>query len=138
MQLWTHDSTTLSPSAAGSTSHHASIIVCWSPVVCIAVAVDSPAGPDGLSACPAAIGEVKPPAVCTCTSCGLHLQVVCTQPRRVAAVTIAQRVAEEMGVQLGSTVGYGVRFENAANQVGRPGLQIVLVCGVASCYYFCI
>ncbi|KAF8058346.1 DEAH9 [Scenedesmus sp. PABB004] len=43
-------------------------------------------------------------------------QVVCTQPRRVAAVTIAQRVAEEMGVPLGGLVGYGVRFEDATNQ----------------------
>lgn len=47
------------------------------------------------------------------------LQVVCTQPRRVAAVTIAQRVADEMGVQLGGLVGYGVRFEDASNQVRR-------------------
>jgi HrpA-like RNA helicase len=45
------------------------------------------------------------------------IQVVCTQPRRVAAVTIAQRVADEMGVQLGGLVGYGVRFEDATNQV---------------------
>ncbi|KAF6259921.1 putative DEAH [Scenedesmus sp. NREL 46B-D3] len=43
-------------------------------------------------------------------------QVVCTQPRRVAAVSIAQRVADEMGVAVGSIVGYGVRFEDASNQ----------------------
>jgi ATP-dependent RNA helicase DDX35 len=36
--------------------------------------------------------------------------VVCTQPRRVAAITVATRVASEMGVALGSTVGYCVRF----------------------------
>jgi HrpA-like RNA helicase len=46
------------------------------------------------------------------------LQVVCTQPRRVAAVSIAQHVANEMGVCIGTTVGYGVRFEDATNQVG--------------------
>ena len=45
-------------------------------------------------------------------------QVVCTQPRRVAAVTVAQRVAEEMGCPLGGQVGYAVRFEEAASQVG--------------------
>lgn len=45
------------------------------------------------------------------------LQVVCTQLRRVAAVTIAQRVADEMGVPLGGLVGYGVRFEDATHQV---------------------
>ena len=37
--------------------------------------------------------------------------VCCTQPRRVAAVSLAARVAEEMGVALGSTVGYSVRFD---------------------------
>lgn len=34
-----------------------------------------------------------------------------TQPRRVAAITIAKRVAEEMNCELGNTVGYSVRFE---------------------------
>ncbi|KAI8469268.1 MAG: P-loop containing nucleoside triphosphate hydrolase protein [Monoraphidium minutum] len=47
------------------------------------------------------------------------LQVVCTQPRRVAAVTVAQRVAEEMGCPLGGVVGYAVRFEEAASQATR-------------------
>ena len=31
--------------------------------------------------------------------------VACTQPRRVAAITVARRVAEEMGVVVGGTVG---------------------------------
>jgi pre-mRNA-splicing factor ATP-dependent RNA helicase DHX38/PRP16 len=34
----------------------------------------------------------------------------CTQPRRVAAVSVAKRVSEEMMVDLGSTVGYSIRF----------------------------
>ncbi|CAN0208209.1 unnamed protein product [Ectocarpus sp. 6 AP-2014] len=38
--------------------------------------------------------------------------VVCTQPRRVAAFTVATRVAEEMGSRLGETVGYSVRFDS--------------------------
>eukprot|EP00752_Nemacystus_decipiens_P017500 g15688.t1 len=38
--------------------------------------------------------------------------VVCTQPRRVAAYTVANRVAEEMGSRLGETVGYAVRFDS--------------------------
>jgi HrpA-like RNA helicase len=45
-------------------------------------------------------------------------QVVCTQPRRMAAVTVAQRVAEEMGCELGGLVGYAIRFEEVASQVG--------------------
>ncbi|XP_075212516.1 ATP-dependent RNA helicase DHX33 [Lycorma delicatula] len=38
-----------------------------------------------------------------------------TQPRRVAAVTVAQRVAQEMDVVVGSTVGYCVRFEDCTS-----------------------
>ena len=36
----------------------------------------------------------------------------CTQPRRVAAMSVASRVAEEMGVKLGHEVGYSIRFED--------------------------
>ncbi|KAK9361155.1 P-loop containing nucleoside triphosphate hydrolase protein [Lipomyces starkeyi] len=39
-------------------------------------------------------------------------KVGCTQPRRVAAISVAQRVAEEMGVKLGNEVGYSIRFED--------------------------
>jgi pre-mRNA-splicing factor ATP-dependent RNA helicase DHX15/PRP43 len=38
--------------------------------------------------------------------------IACTQPRRVATISIAQRVAEEMDVDLGSEVGYSIRFED--------------------------
>ncbi|KAF0698465.1 Aste57867_10925 [Aphanomyces stellatus] len=36
----------------------------------------------------------------------------CTQPRRVAAMSVAQRVSEEMGVNLGDECGYAIRFED--------------------------
>lgn len=36
----------------------------------------------------------------------------CTQPRRVAAVSVAKRVAEEFGCTLGDEVGYSIRFED--------------------------
>ena len=39
--------------------------------------------------------------------------VACTQPRRVAATSVATRVAEEMGVSVGGVVGYAVRFDDA-------------------------
>jgi hypothetical protein len=39
----------------------------------------------------------------------------CTQPRRVAAMSVAKRVAEEMGVELGDEVGYAIRFEDMTN-----------------------
>ncbi len=38
--------------------------------------------------------------------------VGCTQPRRIAAASVAQRVADEMGVKLGQEVGYQVRFDD--------------------------
>jgi len=38
--------------------------------------------------------------------------IACTQPRRIAAVTVAQRVAEEMDVRLGDEVGYSIRYED--------------------------
>ncbi|KAJ5127805.1 Pre-mRNA-splicing factor ATP-dependent RNA helicase PRP43 [Penicillium atrosanguineum] len=38
--------------------------------------------------------------------------IACTQPRRVAAMSVAQRVAEEMDVKLGEEVGYSIRFED--------------------------
>jgi len=38
--------------------------------------------------------------------------VACTQPRRVAAMSVAQRVAQEMDVALGEEVGYSIRFED--------------------------
>merc|ERR1712203_329661 len=41
--------------------------------------------------------------------------VSCTQPRRVAAMSVAQRVAEEMDVVLGQEVGYSIRFEDCSS-----------------------
>ena len=38
--------------------------------------------------------------------------VGCTQPRRVAAMSVARRVAEEVGCELGREVGYSIRFED--------------------------
>ena len=36
----------------------------------------------------------------------------CTQPRRVAAISVAKRVAEEYGCTLGEQVGYSIRFDD--------------------------
>jgi HrpA-like RNA helicase len=40
--------------------------------------------------------------------------VACTQPRRVAAMSVAQRVADEMDIILGQQVGYTIRFEDCS------------------------
>ena len=42
--------------------------------------------------------------------------VACTQPRRVAATSVAARVAAEMDVQLGAEVGYSVRFDEKSSE----------------------
>lgn len=39
----------------------------------------------------------------------------CTQPRRVAAMSVARRVAQEMDVELGAQVGYTIRFEDVSS-----------------------
>ncbi|KAJ7924374.1 P-loop containing nucleoside triphosphate hydrolase protein [Mycena leptocephala] len=44
-----------------------------------------------------------------------HGLVGCTQPRRVAAMSVAKRVSEEMECKLGSTVGYAIRFEDCTS-----------------------
>jgi len=40
----------------------------------------------------------------------------CTQPRRVAAMSVAARVSEEMGKKLGNEVGYSIRFEDCTSE----------------------
>ncbi len=42
-------------------------------------------------------------------------KIGCTQPRRVAAMSVAARVATEMGVKLGHEVGYSIRFEDCTS-----------------------
>lgn len=39
----------------------------------------------------------------------------CTQPRRVAAMSVAKRVAEEVGCRVGQEVGYTIRFEDCTS-----------------------
>lgn len=42
--------------------------------------------------------------------------ICCTQPRRVAAVSVAYRVAYEMNVPIGELVGYTIRFEDVSSK----------------------
>lgn len=44
-----------------------------------------------------------------------HGRIGCTQPRRVAAMSVAKRVAEEVGCRLGQEVGYTIRFEDCTS-----------------------
>lgn len=42
-------------------------------------------------------------------------KIGCTQPRRVAAMSVAARVSQEMNVKLGQEVGYSIRFEDCSS-----------------------
>jgi pre-mRNA-splicing factor ATP-dependent RNA helicase DHX16 len=46
-------------------------------------------------------------------------RLACTQPRRVAAMSVAKRVADEMNVRLGAEVGYKIRFEDCTSEKTR-------------------
>lgn len=46
-------------------------------------------------------------------------RIGCTQPRRLAAASVAKRVAEELNVPLGDYVGYQVRFEDRTSRETR-------------------
>ena len=48
-----------------------------------------------------------------------HRRIGCTQPRRVAAVSVAKRVAEEFGSRVGQEVGYTIRFEDCTSPATR-------------------
>ena len=46
-------------------------------------------------------------------------KIGCTQPRRVAAMSVAARVSHEMNVKLGKEVGYSIRFENCTSDATK-------------------
>ena len=54
------------------------------------------------------------PKMCLEAGRGRAGRIGCTQPRRIAAITIAHRIAEELGESLGRTVGYKIRFQDKA------------------------
>lgn len=57
-----------------------------------------------------ASGEIVPP---------VERRLLCTQPRRIAAVSVAERVAQEVGSPCGSVVGYRVRFDDKTGPLTR-------------------
>jgi len=50
------------------------------------------------------------PKICLAMGRGGHARIACTQPRRIAATSVAARVAQELDTELGDVVGYKVRF----------------------------
>ncbi|MDO9354034.1 MAG: ATP-dependent RNA helicase HrpA, partial [Solirubrobacteraceae bacterium] len=47
---------------------------------------------------------------------GIEGQIAHTQPRRIAARTVAERIASELNTELGDTVGYAVRFDDRSGE----------------------
>ena len=52
------------------------------------------------------------PKICLEAGCGLAAKIACTQPRRVAALSISRRIAAELNVQWGKEVGCKIRFQD--------------------------
>ena len=58
------------------------------------------------------------PKMCLEAGRGRHKRIGCTQPRRIAAITVAERVAEELGVH-GDLAGYKIRFKDQTSRNTR-------------------
>jgi ATP-dependent helicase HrpA len=67
------------------------------------------------------------PKICLELGRGVRGTIGHTQPRRIAARTVAERIAEELGTPLGSTVGYKVRF---TDQVSDQTMIKVMTDGI--------
>jgi ATP-dependent helicase HrpA len=52
------------------------------------------------------------PKMCLEAGRGVAGRIACTQPRRIAAVTIAHRIADELREPLGRSIGYKIRFQD--------------------------
>ncbi len=55
------------------------------------------------------------PKFCLEAGRGLDGVIGCTQPRRIAAITVANRIAEELGEKTGESVGYKIRFTDKSS-----------------------
>ena len=59
------------------------------------------------------------PKMCLAAGRGIAGRIACTQPRRVAALSVSRRVAEELGVAWGREVGCKVRFSDETTRATR-------------------
>ena len=56
-----------------------------------------------------------------------HGIIGCTQPRRVAAMSVAKRVSDEMECKLGNLVGYAIRFEDCTTPETKIKCELLFV-----------
>ena len=52
------------------------------------------------------------PKFCLAAGRGIAGKIGCTQPRRIAATSVARRISDELGEELGRSVGYKIRFKD--------------------------
>lgn len=67
------------------------------------------------------------PKMCLEAGQGIAGKIGCTQPRRIAATTIARRIAEEMSEVMGNSIGYKIRF---AHRIRRDAYIKVVTDGM--------
>ena len=63
------------------------------------------------------------PKICLSLGRGRQLRIGHTQPRRIAARTVAQRIADELNTPLGGLVGYQIRFNDTVSQASAIKLM---------------
>ncbi len=63
------------------------------------------------------------PKFCLAAGRGIDGMIGCTQPRRIAAITVAARIAEELGEDMGQSVGYKIRFADKSGH--HPYIKIM-------------
>ncbi|MBA3027685.1 MAG: DEAD/DEAH box helicase, partial [Desulfobacteraceae bacterium] len=59
------------------------------------------------------------PKMCLEAGRGMEGKIGCTQPRRIAAITVANRIAEELGELPGHSIGYKIRFNDKTRKSTR-------------------
>jgi len=67
------------------------------------------------------------PKFCLAAGRGIEGRIGCTQPRRIAATTVALRIAEELGEPIGKSVGYKIRFNE---RVGEDSFIKIMTDGI--------
>ncbi len=63
------------------------------------------------------------PKMCLAAGLGLRGMIGLTQPRRIAAISIAQRIASELGEECGQSIAYKIRFEEKSSS--EPFIKVM-------------
>lgn len=69
---------------------------------------------------------------------GRGARIMCTQPRRISAVSVAERIAQERGEPIGENIGYTIRLDTKCGTglLGhgiRAQAALYVICTMCSC-----